>query len=438
MIKRLTIIAIITGIGHLTTLLSLKYISIYIDNNTIALIGELDSLSLLIVSIVAFGLQLSATREIAIADDWQKEYLITQSARFTLSIGLFLLGFTGFYFSKNYLFFMAPIIALNADYALYGRGKPITGAFVALIRILIPSIALVIGSLFFKDYIVVIFSLSLILGYFLAGIIVSRSLAISYFVKPQIKSLYKYLESVNIGIASFALFFIGIGIINIMSYFYNNETIAVIYIALKLYMIFKGVRRIIVQSFFKELQDIQTTLKVDYFAIIAGTLFLFTIIFYPNVLIQLLVDEKFTYYFTTFLILGVAGFVSSFSTSSGTRLLLKKEDSKYSFNLICASLISIVSGAVLWLFFGDYPYLIAVSVLFGEIAVSVLNIISLKESRYILNRLQIAYPVFIFILAMYPINYLIGQTIFSMIISLLIFGILTFIYTNKRFKINDL
>ena len=153
MIKRLTIIAILTGIGHLTTLLSLKFIAVYINNDTIALIGELDSLSLLIVSIVAFGLQLSATREIAIAEDWKKEYITTQSARLTLSLGLFLLGFTGFVLSKNYLFFMAPIIALNADYALYGRGKPITGAFVALTRILTPSIALVIGSLFFNCWI---------------------------------------------------------------------------------------------------------------------------------------------------------------------------------------------------------------------------------------------------------------------------------------------
>ena len=223
-----------------------------------------------------------------------------------------------------------------------------------------------------------------------------------------------------------------------MSYFYNNETIAVIYIALKLYMIFKGVRRIIVQSFFKELQDIQTTLKVDYFAIIAGTLFLFVIIFYPNVLIQLLVDERYSNYISTFLILGIAGFISSFSTCSGTRLLLKKEDRKYSLNLIFASLVSIVSGVVLGLFFGDYPYLIAIAVLFGEITISVLNIISLKESGYILNRLQIIYPVFIFILVMYPINHFMGQNVFSMVISLLIFGILTFIYTNKRFKNNGL
>lgn len=431
MIKKLLIIGLLTGVGHLVTLLSLKFISKNVGNEVIASIGEFDSLSLLVISIISFGLQLSATRELALLKDWKTEYYTTQSARLTLSLGLIFIGFTGFFFTKNYLFFMAPIIALNGDYALYGRGKPIMGAIIALIRILIPSLTLVVSSIFFQDRIVLLFCLSLVLAYILAGVSVSKALNVNYFVKPKINHLSKYIKNLNIGIASFSLFFVGIGIINVMSYFYNNDTIAVVYIALKLYMIFKGVRRIIVQSFFKDLQDSLVAIKVDYFAIIVGIVFLSTIIFFPKVLINLLFDEKFNSYVTTFIILGIAGFISSFTTSSGTRLLLKKRDKSYSINLIIAAIVSIVSGVLFWILIGDYPFLIAISVLLGEITISILNVISLKETNFLEERLKIIYPlVFLSIIFFISENYF-SQSLYAMIGCLIVYGLISLVYTKK-------
>ena len=98
MIKRLVVIILLTGLGHIVTLLSLKYISTYVSSKTIAFIGNVDSLTLILISIIAFGLQLSATRNIAVSEDWKKDYYLTQSARLTLSLLLFLFGITGFFF----------------------------------------------------------------------------------------------------------------------------------------------------------------------------------------------------------------------------------------------------------------------------------------------------------------------------------------------------
>ena len=44
MIKRLAIIASITGAGHITTLFSLKFIAKHINTSTLAFVGEVDSL----------------------------------------------------------------------------------------------------------------------------------------------------------------------------------------------------------------------------------------------------------------------------------------------------------------------------------------------------------------------------------------------------------
>ena len=66
---------------------------------------------------------------------------------------------------------------------------------------------------------------------------VSRVLSVKYFVVPRAKHLLKYIHNLRIGVASFALFFVGIGVINVLSYFNSIETIAVAYMALKLYLI---------------------------------------------------------------------------------------------------------------------------------------------------------------------------------------------------------
>ncbi|SMG43637.1 lipopolysaccharide biosynthesis protein [Arenibacter troitsensis] len=432
MIKRLLIIASLTGLGHLTTLLSLKYIAKYIQNDTIALIGEIDSLTLLIVAIIAFGLQLSSTRDIALLENWKTELIEAQSARVTLSMLLIVVGLSGFIYTKNYVCFFAPIIALNADYALYGRGMPIMGAFVSLIRVLIPSIVLVIASVYFSNYIVFLFVTSIVFSYFITGLLVSITLKVNYFVRPKFKSLKKYLGNIDIGIASFSMFFIGIGIINVVSYFNDDEAIAIAYIALKFYMIFKGVRRIIVQTFFKELMEDSVSLKVDSFAMVAGLVFFSTLLFYPNAIISLLFSERYSSYTTTFIILGLAGFLSSFTTSSGTRLLLQKKDKAYSWNLIIAALLTVISGILFSVFMKHNPAYISISVLIGEITLSILNIKSLNEKNFITDRMKHTFPLGLLTIIFIGSKYLFGPQLYSYFFALSVYGISVLIYFKLK------
>ena len=432
MIKRLLIIASLTGLGHLTTLLSLKYIAKYIQNDTIALIGEIDSLTLLIVAIIAFGLQLSSTRDIALLENWKTELIEAQSARVTLSIILIVVGLSGYIYTKNYVFFFAPIIALNADYALYGRGMPIMGAFVSLIRVLIPSIVLVIASVYFTNNIVFLFVTSIVFSYFITGLLVSFTLKVNYFVRPKFKSLKKYLGNIDIGIASFSMFFIGIGIINVVSYFNDDEAIAIAYIALKFYMIFKGVRRIIVQTFFKELMEDSVSLKVDSFAMVAGLVFFNTLLFYPNAIISLLFSERYSSYTTTFIILGLAGFLSSFTTSSGTRLLLQKQDKAYSWNLIIAALLTVISGILFSVFMKHNPAYISISVLIGEITLSILNIKSINEKNFITDRMKHLLPLGLLTIIFIGSKYLLGPQLYSYFFALSVYGISVLIYFKLK------
>lgn len=435
MVKRLAIVGLFTGIAHLSNIFILKYLSTNISNDTISVIGEIDSLIILIVSIVSFGIQLSATRKIALMDNWKKEYYDTQSARLTLCMFLVVFSLTGFIVTKNILFLFSPIFALNGDYALYGRGKPELGAFVSLIRVIVPAITLFIASIYLREQLIIIYVVSIIISYFIAGIIVSRSLRVSYFIKPKLKSLKKYWLHFGLGIASVLFLFIGISLVNVISLFYASSTIAVIYIILKFYMIFKGVRQIIVQSFYKELTQIKVALKVDQMATIGGLILFVSLAFFLDVIAPVFFSKDFSSYQNTFFIIGLAGFISSFTTSTGARLLLDDKDREYSRNIILAAGSTIFTSVLLYFIFGSQLYLIALSILFGEFLLSFLNIISINEKRFILNRLRSISP-FLLISALFIfLNFFMESNRLIYIIFLFVMGISVLVYSKNKLNV---
>ncbi len=436
MIKKLIPIVLFTGVGHLLALISLKLLTKNVGQNEIAFIGEIDAITILILTIISFGLQLATTRDLAILDDWKAEYKSTQSARLMLSLLLIFIGFSGFYITKNLLYFIAPVFALNADYALYGRSKPIKGSIVALIRIAIPSLTLIISSFFFQETIIILYTLSILVSYFLTGVLVSRILKVPYFIKPKLKNLNKYYKNLNIGIAGISLYFVGIGIISVMPYFNSVNTIAVSYVALKLYMIFKGVNRIIIQTFFKELLSLEVSIKVDFLSSVVGLYFLNCVWFFPKITIPLLFDTSYIFYSITFIILGVSSVISSFTSSAGTRLLLQKKDKEYTIINVIAALITIISAILLFYTFGDKPYLIVFSVLLGELATSVLSVIILNEKGYVLKRITIILPIIVIMVAIYLLKMSFGQTTIVFIGSSVFFFGCSFL-TQKLFNIID-
>lgn len=394
MIKRLGVIVFLTGLAHLLSIISLKVLSQTSPTQTIAFIGELDSLSLLIISITTFGLQLSTSRELALNErDWQGYYYSTQSARISLALLLTLLGFLGFYVTKNLLFFFTPVFAYNADFALYARGKPITGALLSFFRTSIPSFVIIICALYAPNNLSLYFAAAMIFVHLIVGLIVSKVLKVNYFVKPKLSSIKLFVTNAPIGIANLSYFFIGLGILTIAPFFYNEDSISLAYIALKLYFIFTGVRRIIIQAFYKELVNFITAIKTDYLTLIAAVFFFNCFVFYPDVFLPLLFDEAIVHDKDVFMILGAMAFVSSLSSSSDARMLLRKKDTPYSINYIIAGIATLTSSVLLLYLLGDKPVSIMVSCFIGEVALSVLNVFSLREPNYYWVRIKLIFPV---------------------------------------------
>lgn len=435
MIKRLAVVAFLTGLGHLVNILILKYLSNNISFEAISIIGEIDSLVILTISMIAFGLQLSTTRRLATMDDWKTEYYDSQSARLALSVFLTLLGLTGFLITKNFLFLFAPVFALNADFALYGRGMPKLGALLALIRILIPAFCLLFFSIYFIDYLIIAYAVSIIAAYFIVGLLVSKALKVAYFVKPKLNNLKKYIEHIDIGISTILFSFIGLGLVYVVSYFYSNETVAVIYLILKLYMIFKGVRQIIVQSFIMELLKEKVALKVDFIAVVAGFVLFISLGFYTEITVPLFFSEAYLTYYKSFLFIALAGLISSMTTSSGVILLLRNKDYVYSKIIIIAGVATISSSIAFYYLFGDAPYWIAISVLIGETILTGLYFFELKDKNFMSELLKLIYPLLAVALVIIIFGYFTEVNLILYTVLMISFCAFALVYSKRKINL---
>lgn len=145
-------------------------------------------------------------------------------------------------------------------------------------------------------------------------------------------------------------------------------------------------------------------------------------------------SNDFTNYAPTFVIIGVAGFISSFTTSTGARLLLVNRDKEYARNIIISAGITIFLSIILYYILGNELYLIALSILFGELLLSILNIVSIHEKEFVVKRLKAIIPFAIVALLFIAINFIFDESIYIYITFLIVLG--TIVILNSRNKLN--
>src|SRR5687767_3531424 len=292
MLKKIFTIALITGAGQLFVVFALKYISQHSSAEQLKAIAQIDSLILFLLNIIALGLQPAAMRNIALTEDWKEEYNTTQSARITLGLILTCLVLLAFV-NKYYLaFLIAPLLAWSGDYALYARGYPVAGAMIAFTRSIIPFSLLIVFTVYYPEGLAWVYFLAVCLSYVLTNLFISKILKISYFQFPHLSDLRVYVNTLPLGIVSLGLYFIGMGVILIAPYFYNDPVVAAAFIGLNFYVIFKGALRIIQQAFLKEMTRDEVCLKVDQLSSLLGLGFIAFMVCFPNTFINLFFGEK--------------------------------------------------------------------------------------------------------------------------------------------------
>jgi hypothetical protein len=386
MLKRIFPIALLTGSGQLFSLFALKYVSRLGSSLDLKAIGQTDSLVLFILNGIAMGLQSASMRDMALSKDWKRDFQHAQSARLALSILLCIGALLAFFNSYYLLFLFAPLLAMNGDYALYARSFPIMGSAVGFSRLFLPYGAIMIAAYYRPDLIVPVYIVSTVLIYFFTNLCITWFLKTPFISKPTWKNLHLYIKSLPLGVVVLSLYFIGLGLMMIIPYFYSNPIVAVTYVGLKFYVVFKGVLRIIHQAFIREMNAYSVCFKVDQLASLAGLAFATFTICFPTTFIKLFFGEKYLADKMYFILLSIAGLVYSLFSSFIIKAMLEKKDIPYAIGAFVSAILT-MGLSIIWSFYHQQSEYIGISLLIGEIGFAIIMMLILNRRGLLQERL---------------------------------------------------
>jgi len=434
MLKRIFTIALITGAGQLFVVFALKYISQNSSPEQVKAIGQIDSLVLFIMNVIGLGLQSAAIRDLALTSDWQPEYRQTQSARATMGFLLTVVAILAFVNPYYIIFLAAPIFGWSGDYALYARGYPIAGSVIAFIRLLIPFSCLMLAVYYQSEWLPMIYIASLIIIYILSNFIISLILKTQYFFLPVIKSLRLYIESFYLGVVILSLYFIGLGLMLVLPYFYEDPVVAIAFLGLKFYVIFKGVLRIIHQAFIKEMADYEVCFKVDQIAGFIGMSFVFFISCFPSTFIGLFFGEKFFQYKGYFILVAIGAFIYSLFSSLIIKAMLEKKDRSYAFTCFFSALFTLLVS-IFFSFFNQTVVYVGISLILGELFFASGMLMLMYRPGFLKERLLfIAKNMFFFLIPL-GVKFFFGDELIPFILSLAVVASIMIITYHKQFRI---
>lgn len=435
MLKRIAIIAFFTGSGQVLSLLVLKFISLHSDVAQLKSVAEIDSLVLFIMNIIGLGLQSAAMRNLSQSSDWKQEYYDTQSARITL--GLLLMGAAVLYFLNPYylIFLAAPVLAWSGDYALYARGFPIAGSMIAFIRLAIPFSSLLLAALYYPSLLAWVYAVSLVVVYFITNAYISYYLGTSYLFRPSFRKLRLYIQSLPLGIVVLSMYFLGLGLLLVIPYFYNEAMVAVAFVGLKLYMIFKGILRIVHQAFIKEMESYEVCFRVDQFCCLLGLAFASFAICFPNSFIRLFFGEKYLPEKMYFMLLASAALIYSLFSSLTIKALLEHKDKSFSVIATGAASLTILLCII---FSQTWPGAtdIGVSLLIGEVAFAAGMLWLMRHAFILRQRAMFLLKNLLLPIIPFAVRYFWGDSTNPFIVAMILFGGVTALLYYRKFNLS--
>jgi len=437
MLKRVFWVAIYTGSAQILSLLAVNVVLRNLGEETSGYMGIVDSYVLIMATIISFGIQLSVNRNVAKTKGWRSNYQLAQSSRITLGLVLLAFGIVSLLYkwevSKLILIF-APLVALNGDYALYGKGQPITAARLSLIRVALPNLAIIISSYWLAELSIYFYIIFAAIGLLNSGLWAARINHTNYIYPPR-KSFYKfYSKYAKVGIFQLSYALMVTGILAFAKNFYTIAAIGLIYGILKYFEVFKGILRIIVQAFFRELKHDGVNLKIDKAAILIGMGALIPTVLYPQTTLLLLYDDKYQNIELMLPIFGVAMLISSIKASADMKLLMLKKDNVNLYIYLLAIIITysttIMVSYTEWYYFG-----VAIGIAIGELVLLIGLGYHLNKFNFFVNRGRFIIKLVPVLVVSYLLKLYFGESILLLAISIGIFAVWSVIfYRNLLFK----
>ena len=387
MIKRIAILFAITGLGHVFSIMVLKFMAQHGQVGQVAGIGEVESLIQFMIGLIGFGMQSDAIRNISLYEDWKERLRQAQTARITLSILLMVLSF--FYFSNTvYLYFlMAPLFGSSSDYALYARGFPVKGALVAFARVVTPLLMGIISVYYLPLHTLEVYVFSTIAIYLITNTFIAFFLKTQLLYAPSFNSLFLYAKTFPLGIVNLCFYFFGLGILLFAQFFFDEKEMVISFLALKFYVVYKGAIRVIHQAFVNQMKDHKVCLSIDQISIMFGLAVLGSFIIFPDTFISLFFGEQFKNNHFFFILLAWSALAFSIFNSATTRVILENRDVELMKVAIASVVISIASLLTIATFLKNIES-ITLSLFAGEVFFCCALAISFFSKKEVWDRIK--------------------------------------------------
>ncbi|MDO6604342.1 hypothetical protein [Arenibacter palladensis] len=435
MIKKIMLIGLFTGLAHILSFYGVSFVvKMDADKFFVSKIAEIESGIAIMLAVMSFGLQQVATRDIAINSDWTKILFITQQNRFSMGLFLSVLGLFLYLLTKDsyyLIFLLAPLLALNVDYALYGRGHSVQASFLSLIKVGVPAVILVILG-YIGLFELNIYIISIVVSWGIISYFSNKILKAFLLIRPKLNFFKAYLKNIKIGFTDFALTVLKLGILTLAKPFYDETTIANAFVVLKLYVLIKGVQRVIFQAFYKDLVNPKKAFMIDKIGLLIGFLFFSVTLFYPTEITNFLFSKDYLSSKKLLTLVGIATLISSISISISPRMLLIRKDKEY-INSYLFALVGTLSFLVIISKTNMFFYGIIGAILFGEFILNLLFFYHLKNVVFTKQR-------FLFLLELaglftiFSINFCFFNSPLSMFLSAVccLFYGLYFLFQHKK------
>ncbi len=386
MIYRIGLLFLLTGAAHLFAIFGLKFIADQDDLAGVAGIGKVEALLQFLISIIGFGMQTEGLRTLAFAPDWKTKLDEIQTARVTLS-WLLVLGAVGaVYDSSFWCFLAAPVLGSSCDYALYARGKPVLASTLALLRVVLPlgasmAVAGRVPTLAPETFLV-----AFVAVYLITNLIISKSLGVSIGWPARRSSMSLYIKTIPIGVINLGYYFFGLGLLFFAEFLFPKEELAVVYMALKFYVVYRGALRVIQQAYVNQMNNRLVGLRADQISMVIGLVLLGSASLFPQSFITLFFGLQFTNHSMLFIGLGASALVASVFNSVSTSAILQKRDLPM-MRLIIASVFVSVLALIVVYWANPAPEAVMVALGIGELFLAIGLTRLMEDSRGIPERM---------------------------------------------------
>lgn len=434
MIQRIAVLFVITGAGHIFSIIALRMLAQQGQNSQIAGIGEVESLIQLMIGLIGFGMQSDAIRNISLSENWQQDYHRAQTARITLSLVIMTLSLFAFADKSYLLFLMAPVFAASGDYALYARGFSVSASLMAFARVVFPLLSSMVSVYFWPSYILETYVVATFLVYLSTNLVMSHILQAPSFYAPSYQSLTLYIKTFPLGIITLCFYFFGLGLLIYAQFFFNDAELVLSFLALKFYLVYKGALRVIHQAFINKMLIEKVCESIDQISVLLALAFVGSVLIFPNTFITLFFGNQFVDDQVFFVYLALAALAFSLFSSASTRVLLERRD--YQFMLVALSAVLVTVLFMLVSFsYSKNAEIITLSLLAGEVffAAAVAGFFFKRQaiwnriSYLFLGSLGLALPI--------SVKWIFAESLAAYLISFSMMGIILLLVSYKNFTL---